>query len=324
MARRPAHKGEFERIALYFRPLAARLPGADRLTDDAYVFSPPPGSELVVTSDAMVAGVHFLASDHPADIAAKLLAVNLSDLAAKGAAPLSYQLSLALPPAWGESWLAQFSAGLAAGQARYGLGLSGGDSVRIDGPAVLSITVIGHLPRGGALRRRGARAGDLLAVSGTIGDAALGLDVVLNGLSLPDADARSLVRRLRRPTPRLALAAWLRAHATAALDVSDGLAADCGHLAAASGLTAVIERGSVPLSPAARRALADPALWPRILAGGDDYEIALAMPPGTDPASAPVPLTVIGRLEPAGETAVRILDDAGQPVPLASTGWKHA
>ena len=322
--------GEFGRIARLLRPLAAGFPGALDLTDDAAVFAPPPGRDLVVTTDAMVEGVHYLPDDPPGDVAAKLLRVNLSDLAAMGADPLAYTLTTALPRSVDDGWLAAFAAGLAADQARFGIALMGGDSVSVPGVPVLSVTAVGTVPAGRAVRRGGARAGDAIAVTGTIGDAAFGLAVRLGRLVVPDDDARTLLERLRRPVPRTAFAAALREGATAAADVSDGLVADAGHLARASGLAIEIDAAAVPLSAAVRRLVAaDPGRIVDAITGGDDYELVLAATPAAVPALAAAAraagfgLTVIGRaLEgPAGGVSVR--DARGDPVPLAGTGWTH-
>jgi thiamine-monophosphate kinase len=322
--------GEFGRIARLLRPLAAGFPGALDLTDDAAVFAPPPGRDLVVTTDAMVEGVHYLPDDPPGDVAAKLLRVNLSDLAAMGADPLAYTLTTALPRSVDDGWLAAFAAGLAADQVRFGIALMGGDSVSVPGVPVLSVTAVGTVPAGRAVRRGGARAGDAIAVTGTIGDAAFGLAVRLGRLVVPDDDARTLLERLRRPVPRTAFAAALREGATAAADVSDGLVADAGHLARASGLAIEIDAAAVPLSAAVRRLVAaDPGRIVDAITGGDDYELVLAATPAAVPALAAAAraagfgLTVIGRaLEgPAGGVSVR--DARGDPVPLAGTGWTH-
>ena len=228
MPRPPAAEsaGEFGRIDRYLKPLAAGFPGALGLTDDAAVFSIPADRELVITTDALVAGVHFLPDDPPADIAAKLLRVNLSDLAAMAADPLAYSLVTSLPADIGDDWLAAFAAGLAENQQRYGIHLMGGDSVSTPGPITLSVTAFGLVPKGQALRRRTTGTDDLIFVSGTIGDAALGLRVLQGKLNAADPDP--LIERYRRPQPRLALVPMLRHFATAGLDVSDGLVADLG------------------------------------------------------------------------------------------------
>ncbi|HYD98156.1 MAG TPA: thiamine-phosphate kinase [Alphaproteobacteria bacterium] len=313
--------GEFARIDRFFKPLARGFPGALGLANDGAVLAAPPGQEIVVTTDAMVAGIHFLADDPPADIAAKLLRVNLSDLAAMGAAPLAYTLVTAIPASRDEAWLEAFAAALAADQAAFGIHLCGGDSVRVEGPDVLTVAAYGLVPAGRSLPRSGARPGDALYVSGTVGDAGLGYACLQGGLQAPAEDRAALIGRLRRPTPRLALGRALVGLATAALDVSDGLAADAGHIAAESGVGLEIEAERLPLSPAARRALAaDPALLPRIVGFGDDYEICFTAPPGLGPEIAGTPIAEIGRV--VAGSGVRIFRD-GRPVALDRAGWTH-
>jgi thiamine-monophosphate kinase len=298
------------------------------LADDAAVLDLPPGRQLVLAADAMVAGVHFLPEDPPETVGRKLLRVNLSDLAAMGAAPLGYLMTTALPRGTPDAWLAGFAAGLAQDQAEFGLSVLGGDTVSTPGPIALSLTILGTVASGAALRRVGARPGDGVWVSGSIGDGALGLRV-LQGRLPPDA-AGHLARRYRLPEPRLALGGALAGLARAAMDVSDGLAQDLGHLCRAAGCGAVIRAAEVPLSPAARAALAeDPGLLPLVLAGGDDYELLFAAPPGADSAvlaraaAAGVAVTRIGEfVEGPAEVAVQGPDGAPMP-PLPRGGWSH-
>lgn len=337
--------GEFGRIDRYFKPLARGYAGALGLTDDAALIQVPGGHELVVTTDAMVAGVHFLADDPPADIAAKLLRVNLSDLAAMGAVALGYTLVTALPRDLDEAWLAAFAGGLGADQRRFGVHLIGGDSVSTAGPITLSVTAFGLVPSGRALTRRAPAAAPAAAggsddggipifVTGTIGDAALGLLAVLGRLEeegLEPADRAALVDRLRRPEPRLPLAPGLRDLAVAAIDISDGLIADLGHIAEVSGRAATVQADRVPLSPAARRLVAArPDLLVSVLTGGDDYELLFAAPADRREALAAlgrrhgVAITEIGRLDGAGPAGrVAVIDGQGQPLPLTRTGWTH-
>lgn len=327
---------EFGRIARHFRPLAAGVPGALGLTDDAAVLAPTPGWDLVVTTDAMVAGVHFLPADPPEDVAAKLLRVNLSDLAAMGAEPRWYTLTTALSAAEDETWLAAFARGLAEDQAQFGIGLAGGDSVSIRGPVTLSITAIGEVPAGQALTRRAPRHDDLLFVTGTPGDAALGLMLVLGTqtLELSEADRAYLIERLRRPTPRLTLAPHLRGVASAAADISDGLVSDLGHITRVTGCAAVIEAGRLLLSPVARRVIeARPDLWPELLTGGDDYELVLAAPAAQAETLKALAecggcaITEIGRLCPVAPGdrpgAVTVIGLDGQTLTLTRRGWNH-
>jgi thiamine-monophosphate kinase len=276
---------ESDLIARYFAPLAG--PEGLGLTDDAAVLAPPLGCDLVLTADALVAGAHFFAEDPPDAIAAKALNVNLSDLAAKGATPLGYLLSLALPPDWTQNFLELFAQGLGETGRNAGIALLGGDTVSTSGPLTLSITALGAVPHGKMIRRAGARIGDLIYVTGTIGDAALGLALrraECVGESPPpwaqDLDAAALIDRYLRPRPRLALTKPLLAHAHAAMDVSDGLIGDLRALMRASGAAAEVDLDKIPLSAPARAArAADPALLDTLLTGGDDYEILCAIPP---------------------------------------------
>jgi thiamine-monophosphate kinase len=324
--------GEFGRIAHFFRPLAAGFPGALNLTDDAAILNVPSGQELVLTTDALVAGVHFLPTDAPDDIARKALRVNLSDLAAKGARPLAYTLTLAVGGSVGDPWVEAFAAGLAADQAEFGIALAGGDSVSTEGPVWASITAFGLVDAGRMVRRGGAQTGDVVLVTGTIGDAALGLMVEQGRLKVDGADRMVLVGRYRLPQPRTRLAAAIGTHAHAAVDVSDGLAADFGHLCRASQVAGRIEVSQVPLSPAARRAIkVDSALTARVLGGGDDYEVLLTAPPEAVPdlkaaaAAARIDLTEIGSIEradSAGEAC--FIDSRGTRLSLEKAGWTHS
>jgi thiamine-monophosphate kinase len=323
--------GEFQLIARYFAPLAAGEPAALGLTDDAAVLAPPPGREIVLTADAMVAGVHFLPSDPADQVAQKLLRVNLSDLAAMGARPLGYLLTCCWPKDTEEAWVAAFAAGLLADQRVFGIRVLGGDMTSTPGPLTFSLTALGHVAPGRALRRSTARAGDLVCVSGSIGDGALGLGVLTREwVGLPEAVADFLAERYRRPRPRLALGQALAESglATACLDISDGLVADLGHIGETSGLGAEIAAARVPLSDSARTLLADDLeLFSRVLTGGDDYELCFTLAPdraGELPALAAaleLPLTVIGRMT-AG-AGVRVLDRDGQALALGRGGWTH-
>lgn len=316
----PLLPGEFELIERYFAPLARGFPGAYGLRDDAAVIAPAPGHELVAKTDAIIAGVHFLPDDPPELVARKALRVNLSDLAAKGAIPRAYMVDLMLPRTLDEAWVAAFARGLAEDQDEYAVHLIGGDTDSTPGPVTIAVMAFGEVPAGRMIRRAGARAGDTIYVSGTIGDAALGLEA-LRG-ALPGLDARVagfLAGRYRLPQPRVALGARLAGLASAAIDVSDGLVADLGHLCEASRLAAVVESSRVPLSPAAQAVLAArPELIGTVLTGGDDYEILF-----TAPAQAPgVPGTPIGRME-AAPAGVTVLDRRGQRLALARAGWSH-
>lgn len=321
--------GEFDRIARLFQPLAAGFPGALGLEDDAGLIAPPPGHELVVTTDAMVEGVHYLPGEDPGRLARKLLRVNLSDLAAMGAAPVAYTLTTALPTEVGEDWLAGLAAGLAQDQAAFGIHLLGGDSVSTAGPVMLSVTAIGSVPQGRALRRNAARPGDLVLVSGTLGDGALGLMAARGQLAgeAEEEDVAALAGRYHLPTPRTGLGPRLVGLAGACMDLSDGLPGDLAHICVASGVGAAVSAGRVPLSAAARNVLRRrPDLRPVALSGGDDYELLFTAPPARSAAIAALsdtlglPLTVIGEI--VSGDGVSILDGDGTPIG-GLRGWSH-
>lgn len=327
-AQRP---GEFELIARHFAPIAG--PGGLGLIDDAGVIRPARGYEIIVTADALVAGVHFFADDPPASIARKALAVNLSDLAAKGARPEGFVLSLVLPKGWTDSWLAAFALGLAQAAGEGGCPLIGGDTVSTAGPLTLSITAFGSVPAGRMVLRSGAKPGDVVLVSGSIGDGALGLKV--HGPDAPEwiaaltgADRAHLVDRYLHPRPRLVLAAALQMRASAAMDVSDGLVGDLAKLLAASRVGAEIDLDAVPLSPAARAAImADPALVELAWTGGDDYEILCTASQGEYPTltaaaeAAGVALTAIGRI--TAEAGVARYTEGGRARTFARGSFAH-
>ncbi len=330
MAEARTRLGEFDLIARYLRPLADD-PAALNLTDDAAAFTPPPGADLVLTKDMVAAGIHFFPDDPPASIARKALRVNLSDLAAKGADPVGYLLGLALPADWTEDWMAAFAAGLAEDQQAFGITLLGGDTVKAAGGLTLSITAIGAVPSGRMVRRAGARVGDVLVVSGTIGDAALGLRLRLGSIDGGAAGegADHLLDRYLHPRPRTALAAAVRRHASAALDVSDGLVGDLGHMLKASGVGARIEAARVPLSVAARALVAaDPSALSSVLSGGDDYEILASIPPRNvagyraEAAAAGIDATVIGEIVAGAGPAV-VIDADGTPIRLERASHDH-
>jgi len=315
--------GEFDLIRRYFAPLAEGFPGALGLEDDACTYQPPAGHELVLTADALVEGRHYLASD-PADlIARKMLRVNLSDLAAKGAKAIGYLMTTAFGPDIDEPWIAKFTEGLAEDQKTFGVSLMGGDTVATPGPTTLSVTAIGIVPQGKALRRNGAKIGDKLFVSGTIGDGALGLKVLRAALlDLDVAQRDALADRYHLPQPRMKLGVALLGGAHAAMDVSDGLVADAGHIAEASRCGVIIHADRVPLSVAAQEALAgDLDLLPVILAGGDDYELLFTAPALRPEWSSEAQLTAIGEIV-AGE-GVRVLDRDGNEIALAQRGFQH-
>jgi thiamine-monophosphate kinase len=316
-------EGEFEFIARRLRPLAT-APGALALTDDAALLDPSPGHQLVLTKDAIVAGVHFLPADPPGQIAQKLLRVNLSDLAAMGAAPLGYLLALARPKEITDGWLAEFCAGLAADNAAFEIALLGGDTVSTPGPLTLSLTAIGEVPRGAALLRGGARAGDDVWISGSLGDAALGLEALQGALAVAEPARAFLIERYRLPQPRLALGQALRGLARAAIDVSDGLVADLGHILEISGVGAELRVDALPLSAAARDL---PGARDAALSGGDDYELLFTAPPDRREAigalSRPLdlPLACIGTI--CADPGLHVLEENGEELPVRKAGWQH-
>jgi thiamine-monophosphate kinase len=321
--------GEFELISRYFAPLAAGNPGALGLTDDAATLDPGAGYSIVVTADALVAGVHFLPDDPPDQIAAKLLRVSLSDLAAMGAEPMIYVMTMAMPRDWTEEWIAAFADGLKREQETYGILLAGGDTVSTPGPLTLSLTALGRTETGTELRRSGARDGETIWVTGSVGDAALGLRVVegeLGGLS--PAAREFLTGRFRLPRPRVTLGPRLRGIASAAIDVSDGLIADLGHICETSGVGAEIRAGDLPLSDAAREAAAAGHADPAMLAtGGDDYELLFTAPDGAGAMidglgrELGIAITAIGRTTADG--TVRLLDANGAAIAMPSGGFRH-
>jgi thiamine-monophosphate kinase len=323
--------GEDSLIARYFRPLATD-PGAFDLGDDAAILKAL-GDDIVVTTDAIVEGVHFLSDDPPDTIARKALRVNLSDLAAKGASPAGFVLTLALRSAE-EAWLTAFARGLGEDAEQFGCPLLGGDTVSTPGPLMISITAFGRVPAGKMIHRGGAKPGDRVVVTGTIGDAALGLDILRGGkvakVLADDAAAREmLVGRYRVPQPRSALAQTVRDHAGAAMDVSDGLAGDLAKLCEASGVSAVIDAPSIPLSAAAETLLARGTVdIETIVSGGDDYEILCAIPEDNYEAFAEVAgragvsVTSIGTII-AAASVPRFLDEEGSEIALKRLSYSH-
>jgi thiamine-monophosphate kinase len=315
-------------IARFFKPLATQ-PGALGLSDDAAFLTPPPGCDLVVKTDAIVGGVHFFPDDAAHTVASKALRVNLSDLAAKGARPLGFLLSLAIPKEVGEDWLAGFAEGLRGDAVLFGCPLFGGDTDRTPGPTTVSIAMFGSVPEGTMVRRAGAKPGDRVFVSGTIGDAALGV-MVRDGKSwkLSEAQRKHLLSRYLLPQPRNALAETVRTHATAAMDISDGLVGDFTKLCRVSGVSADIAVARMPISDAAKAVIAaDSALLETAITGGDDYEIVCTIPAAkTDnfraaAKAAQVAVTEIGEIK-AGK-GVRFLDADGQALTFKRTSFSH-
>ena len=318
---------ELSIIDRFFRPLAGE--GAFNLRDDAAVIAPPPGHELVVTTDMVARGVHFL--DDPADtIAKKALRVNLSDLAAKGAKPLGYVLSIGLQPDIDEIWLTGFAEGLRDDQATFSINLLGGDTIAVPDRTVVAITAFGLVPTGCMVRRSGGRPGDRLYVSGTIGDSAVGLALLTKEegpwSALSENKRAALIKRYRVPEPRTAMARALIELASAAIDVSDGLVGDCDKVCAASGCSAVIDAGKVPLAPGlAGSGKSD--LVARLLTHGEDFEILCAIPVEKCAAfearagAVGVPVTEIGKLV-EGHNLTTVLFE-GAPLGLSRRAFVH-
>jgi thiamine-monophosphate kinase len=320
--------GEDGLIARYFAPLAG--PAGLGLRDDAALMRPPPGEDLVLTTDALVAGVHFFADDPPEAIARKALRVNLSDLAAKGARPLGFLLSLALPRDWREDWLKAFADGLGDDAAAYSCPLIGGDTVATPGPLTLSVTALGGVAEGRMPRRDGVRVGDRLYVTGTIGDAAIGLRVRQGrGPDIPKAEKAFLLGRYLTPEPRLALIGAMAAHANGGMDVSDGFVGDLAKMLGVSGVSARVPIYRLPLSPAARAAIAaDPGLFAIAATGGDDYELLASTAPEAarafeaEAAAAGVPLTFVGEAV-EGRRPPDFIGPDGDPVAFARASYSH-
>jgi len=325
--------GEDEIIARYFRPLA-KHPAAFGLIDDCAALLVPAGSDLVLKTDAIVGGVHFFAEDPADKVAHKALRVNLSDLAAKGAKPEGCLLALALPKEIDRDWLKAFARGLGKDAEAFGCPLLGGDTVRTPGPVTITITAFGTLPRGTMVPRSGAKVDDRVMVTGTIGDAALGLLLRQDAAAaerwhLSRREGSHLLERYLVPQPRNAVAEALRQHASAAMDVSDGLVGDLTKLCAASGVSAEIGATQVPLCDAACRAVAaEPAMLERALTGGDDYEIVCTVPPKkaasfkAASAKAGVPVVEIGVIT-KGSARPRFLGSDGKPLTFKQLSFSH-
>jgi len=323
--------GETGIIERYFAPLAEHTPGAFGLRDDAGLIAPREGMDLVLTTDMIVEGVHYLKNAAPRDIAHKALGVNVSDLCAKGADPSVYLLSITLSGTPDPQWLDELSEGFAEAQSDFGCTLLGGDTVHAPGPAAISITAAGFVPEGEMVHRSGARAGNHVYVTGTIGDAALGLPLLQEAGAdhLSAEQAEFLKRRYWRPQPRLAAIPVVRAHASAAMDISDGLAGDFAKLCSASSVGGVINAADVPLSDAAARWLAhEPKHLGNVLTGGDDYEVLMSVPDENisafegDCASSGLQISRIGRITSRNE-GVHVLGQDGTAMQFEQLSYDH-
>ncbi len=320
---------EFELIRRYFAPLSVSEEGAYQLKDDAASLSISADKELIVTKDLMIAGVHFISDDSGRTIAQKLLRTNLSDLAAMGAAPRAYALGVALTSNLRTNWLSEFADGLANDQSEYGITLIGGDTIFSSGPLFLSLTAFGEVPKGCAIRRSGAQIGDLVYVTGTVGDSAIGLMAAMGELTkLPDWAKKYLIGRYQIPEPRVKLGKLLVGLASATTDVSDGLIADLGHICSSSNVGAHIDLKDIPLSSAARNACAlDSKLIAKVLTGGDDYELLICVPPSVSTKllnkaeSVDVKLSKIGKIVDGSDVSV-FSEDKTQ-LKFEQQGYQH-
>lgn len=320
---------EFERIAQLFAPLSAGETGAFMLSDDAAQLSPAEGASFVITKDCIIESVHFIGNEPPSRIAQKLLRTNLSDIAAMGATPRAYMLGLMLPRATSRSWFLSFTQGLVLDQQQFHITLIGGDTTSGSALLTLSLTLIGEI-RGPALRRSGARAGDDVYVTGTLGDSALGLQLLNKTRATShEAHQQYVIERYQLPIPRLAIGQALLPLASAAMDISDGLMQDAEHLARASQCSLVLEAERLPVSDAARMLLSeDKARYEMIAAGGDDYELLFTAPTSARDAisalatSHQTPITRIGTVV-AAAPSVTLLDGQHHPIALSKKGFMH-
>ncbi len=310
---------EFSLIAKYFKPLAANFAGSLNLSDDAAIISPPEGCELIITKDAISEGIHFIGNESPDLIASKALRVNLSDLAAMGAQPLCYFLALMLPKNTSEQWLEKFASGLKQTGEEFSIHLAGGDTTATNGNLSISITAIGSVPKGVALRRNGAKIGDDIYVSGTLGDSALGLQLLSSRAQPRDLDKDFFINRYLTPQPRISLGVSLRTIANSAMDISDGLAQDLGHICTASNVGAVIYSDKIPTTNKQQLEAA--------LSGGDDYELLFTAPPEKSETiknlakKLSLPLTCIGKI--TSGNSVQVLDENGKEITLNKKGFSH-
>jgi thiamine-monophosphate kinase len=315
--------GEFELIRNYFAAAPCAQAGegvALGIGDDCALLTLPPGEQLAISTDTLVVGVHFPDVCDPFLLGQRALGVSASDLAAMGATPLAFTLALTLPEVSAD-WLQAFAHGLNHMAQHCGLQLVGGDTTR--GPLSLTVTVFGRVPAGQALTRSGARSGDLLCVGGPLGDAAGALALVLNQRTAEASTAQALLARYWSPEPQFSLGLALRGKASAALDISDGLLADCGHIALASKVRLLVEQQKLPMSEHLLAFTGLQAAREAALSGGDDYLLAFTLPPEhlQGLLDAGLPIHVIGRVE-AGE-GVALIDDKGHDIPVLARGYQH-
>ena len=319
--------GEFEWIATYLAPLASE--NSFDLKDDAAILEAPGGQQLVVTTDAILQGIHFLNSDPVETVAQKALRVNLSDIIAKGAMPFAYSLALGVPDNWRDKDMENFAAGLAADQKSYGLKLTGGDTYRSPERICISITMFGAVSRDQYKSRMGAMPGDILVVSGTMGNGALGLQVATGDLLVGNADAKALLNFYRLPDPPLLLAPIIAKYASASMDISDGLLGDCRKLCETSKVSVEIEKTLIPLSPPVKNCLEkDARLWRSVLSGGDDYQCLCSIPSKywskfqAECSSAGVKITEIGIFVTEETNCISLMEN-GVPVSQTVESFTH-
>lgn len=325
--------GEFDLIARFFAPLSDQAHGLG-LTDDAACIKVQDGHELVITVDAIVENVHFLAFASPEDVGFKAVSVNVSDLIAKGAKPLYYLLTFSLSDDFSSDWVAQFAQGLKDAQKRYGCLLVGGDTVRTSGPLTISITMMGETPHGAMVKRSGAKEGDQIFVSGTIGDAVVGLGLCqlndeMNALRLSDEDKAYFTQRYSAPEPAPRLGTIVREYATAAMDISDGLIGDLEKLCQASGQGADINLPLIPIDPSLKdRITCDSSLFQKLITGGDDYEVLMTVAPHNVEAlqqaalKQKIRLTAIGKITDRA-SGISYYDESGQAVEFKNKSYQH-
>jgi len=317
---------EFEMIQQYFLPLTMGRKEAEGLQDDAAILDIPEGYDLVISSDTLNGGTHFLKKETPAHIAHKALRVNLSDMAAMGAQPLCYQMNLAFSQFPDEEWVKGFSAALLSDNEAFGVFCSGGDTTVAEGPLLVSITVTGLVPKGQAVKRSTAQAGDLVVLTGPIGQAAVGVKILLDVLEIENSEA--FLEAAHKPTPRTTISDEICKYARAAVDVSDGLIADLGHVCQTSGVSATLELAKIPFTDETKALVdANVIAYEDLLTGGDDYEIAMAVAPENidaftaEAAAKGVGLSVVGVFKDG--QGLEVVDENAEALAFKRPGWTH-
>ena len=320
---------EFELVKRHLEPLVLDREAAASLKDDCAVFGISSGHEVAISVDTLIADIHFFKNDPPKQIAQKVLRVNLSDLASSGAEPKFYFLAMSLPSTIGMDWIEQFCLGLGADQTKFGISLLGGDTTSTPGPLSLTVTVIGEVPKGKAIRRGGAIEDEDVYLTGVIGDAALALSLIkTKGLDSVSKNFPVLLERYRLPQPRTVLAPDLRQIASACIDISDGLAADLEHICKTSGIAADIKISLLPISDAARVLIKeDKKKWETIISGGDDFELLFTAQPKFSSVikrlskEKNIQINCIGKTKKG--SGVRFFDSKGKLFAVKKRGWQH-